>query len=162
VPIELPPLRQRPEDLAALTQHFLEEFTRAFGRSFRRISDDAMQVVRAYAWPGNIRELRNCLERAVLLHDGEELTGEMLQIPGLRDPEEPLEFLDDLREIGERGIPETGVDFERLVSSLERFLITKASEKASWNQSRAARYLRLNRDKLRTRMKNYGMGGGEM
>jgi DNA-binding NtrC family response regulator len=161
VPVELPPLRQRPEDLSPLVASFLEEFSRAFGRGFRSVSAEAMQAMRAYPWPGNIRELRNCLERAVLLHDGDELTAEMLSIPGSGPPGgAPLEFLDDLREIGERGIPESGVDFERLVGSLERFLISKAAEKASWNQSQAARYLRLNRDKLRTRMKNHGLGGG--
>jgi DNA-binding NtrC family response regulator len=159
VPIELPPLRQRPEDVSPLVESFVEEFARAFGRSFCSVSEEAMQLMRAYPWPGNIRELRNCLERAVLLHDGEVLTGEMLAIPGGGFPgDQPLEFLDDLREIGERGIPEAGVDFERLVGSLERFLISKAAEKASWNQSLAARYLHLNRDKLRTRMKNHGLG----
>ncbi|MGQ0723401.1 MAG: sigma-54-dependent transcriptional regulator [Candidatus Eiseniibacteriota bacterium] len=161
VPIELPPLRQRPEDFAPLVESFLEEFSHAFGRSFSGVSGEAMRLMRAYAWPGNIRELRNCLERAVLLHDGTELSAEMLSIPGSGLPgDEPLEFLEDLREIGERGIPEAGVDFERLVGSLERFLISKASEKASWNQSLAARYLHLNRDKLRTRMKNHGLGRG--
>jgi DNA-binding protein Fis len=69
------------------------------------------------------------------------------------------EFLGALREITENGIPERGVDFEGLVGSVERFLITKAAEKAGWNQSRAARYLHLNRDKLRTRMKNYHLPG---
>jgi DNA-binding NtrC family response regulator len=160
VPIQLPPLRDRPEDLPVLAEHFLGEFSRSFGREFRRISADAMTAMRAYDWPGNIRELRNSMERAVLLHDGEELTAAMLQMPGQGRPgaDGELGFLRDLREIDERGIPESGVDFERLVRSMEQFLITKAAEKAGWNQSQAARFLHLNRDKLRTRMRNYRLG----
>jgi len=161
VPIDIPPLRRRPDDLAPLAEHFLAEFAAAFGRSFRRIDEGAMRVMRAYEWPGNIRELRNCMERAVLLHDGPELTAEMLQIPSAMDGsgEEAGGLLDRLRRIGEAGIPEGGIDFEEIVGSVERLLIRKAAEKAGWNQSRAARYLRLNRDKLRTRMRNHRMGG---
>ena len=161
VPIRLPPLRERPEDLRVLAEHFLHEFSRTFGRSFLRVSPDAAGAMRAYGWPGNIRELRNCMERAVLLHDGEELTAEMLQIPGAGPGDgEPLGFLREVGEIRERGIPEDGIDFERLVAQMERFLITKAAEKAEGNQSLAARYLRVNRDKLRTRMRNHRLGRG--
>jgi DNA-binding NtrC family response regulator len=164
VPIELPPLRERPEDLPALVEHFVREFSVAFGKRFAGVADEAMAAMRSYEWPGNIRELRNCMERAVLLHEGGVLTADMLQIlPGAAEPEAEegvLEFLAAMREIQARGIPEEGVPFERLVGSVERWLISKASEKAGWNQSQAARYLQLNRDKLRTRMKNYRLGRG--
>ena len=164
VPIELPPLRERPEDLPALVDHFVQEFSAAFGKRFVGVSEDAMTAMRSYEWPGNIRELRNCMERAVLLHEGDRLTAEMLQIvPGAEEPaaeEGVLEFLSAMREIQTRGIPEEGVPFERLVGSVERWLISKAGEKAGWNQSQAARYLQLNRDKLRTRMKNYRLDRG--
>jgi DNA-binding NtrC family response regulator len=144
VPIELPPLRDRPEDVGALAAHFLEEFSTAFGKAFRSFSTDAREALRSYSWPG-----------------GTELTAQMLQIPGSAVPEEGVtEFLAALRQITEKGIPERGIDFEELVGSVERFLITKASEKAGWNQSQAARYLQLNRDKLRTRMKNHRLERG--
>jgi DNA-binding NtrC family response regulator len=68
--------------------------------------------------------------------------------------------LGTLRAITREGIPDQGIEFERIVGSLERYLITKAAEKAGWNQSQAARYLHLNRDKLRTRMKNYRLARG--
>ncbi len=157
VPMELPPLRDRPEDLPVLLEHFLGEFTQAFGRAFERVGDDAVEAAACYAWPGNIRELRNCMERAVLLHDGDRLTAEMLQIPGTGRtiPADMAELLSEVRRIEEGGIPESGVPFEDLVGSLEQYLIRKAAEKADWNQSQAARLLRLNRDKLRTRMRNY-------
>jgi DNA-binding NtrC family response regulator len=162
VPIHLPPLRKRPEDLPLLAQHFLEEFSAAFGKRFQRISREAMAAARDYEWPGNIRELRNCLERAVLLHEGEVLTAEMLQIPGTCAPalseDEAVSFVHTIREIQSQGIPDEGIDFERIVGAVERYLITMAAEKAQWNQSQAARYLQLNRDKLRTRMKNHRLG----
>ncbi len=162
VPLELPALRERPEDLPVLMEHFLREFSGAFGREFTGVSDDALRAARDYEWPGNIRELRNCLERAVLLHDGGELTASMLQIPGTTaaSPGEVGEFLAEVRRIQDDGIPEEGIAFETLVESLERYLIGKASEKAGGNQSQTARYLHLNRDKLRTRMKNYRLPRG--
>jgi len=160
VPIHLPPLRDRFEDLPVLVAHFMAEFSGAFHKGFVGVSKGAMDAIRAYEWPGNIRELRNCMERAVLLHEGEELTAEMMQIAGGSMPldEGVAEFLDVIRSVSESGFPEQGLPFERLVNSVERFLITKASEKAGWNQTQAARYLHLNRDKLRTRMKNYDLG----
>jgi DNA-binding NtrC family response regulator len=162
VPIHLPPLRDRPEDLPLLIGNFLREFSTSFGKGFRGLTPEAEEVARAYRWPGNIRELRNCMERAVLLHDGELLTAEMLQIPGagVADPAGNT-VLGKLREITEKGIPDDGIDFETIVGSVERYLISRASEKAGWNQSQAARLLRLNRDKLRTRMKNYRLSRGE-
>ncbi len=156
VPMQLPALRDRPEDLPVLLEHFLREFSSSFGKTFRSVGKDAIEAAARYAWPGNIRELRNCLERAVLLHEGDVLSAEMLQIPGTRGPGgDAAGLLQEVRRIEEGGIPEAGVPFEEIVASLEQYLIRKASEKAGWNQSQAARYLRLNRDKLRTRMKTY-------
>jgi DNA-binding NtrC family response regulator len=84
----------------------------------------------------------------------------MLQIPTVAGSSgDAGGLLDRLRRIGEGGIPDSGVDFEAIVGSVERFLIHKAAEKAGWNQTQAARYLQLNRDKLRTRMKNHRIGG---
>jgi DNA-binding NtrC family response regulator len=164
VPIHLPPLRDRFEDLPALVDHFMAEFSSAFHKGFTTVSKGAMDAIRTYEWPGNIRELRNCMERAVLLHEGTELTAEMLQTPGNSGgpvDEGVAEFLGIVRSISETGFPEQGLPFEKLVHSIERFLITKAAEKADWNQTQVARYLHLNRDKLRTRMKNYHLGPRE-
>ncbi|HET9888657.1 MAG TPA: sigma-54 dependent transcriptional regulator, partial [bacterium] len=106
VPIHLPPLRERIEDLPSLVQHFLGEFSRTFGKSLREASPEALNAIRDYAWPGNIRELRNCLERAVLLNEGTCLTPEMLQIAGTGGSPAmeavPAEALSCLREILEK------------------------------------------------------------
>ncbi len=161
VPIHLPPLRDRTEDLPPLVAHFLEEFSRAFGKSFRESTPEALDAIRDYAWPGNIRELRNCLERAVLLNEGPVLTPAMLQIPGRAAPcvsdGAPARALSQLRDVLDKGIPEDGLDYEEIVGSVEKLLIDRAGEKARWNQSEVARILRLNRDKLRTRLKNHGL-----
>jgi DNA-binding NtrC family response regulator len=157
VPVHLPPLRERREDMPVLVEHFLAEFAGAFHKHLHEVTPQALTAIRGYSWPGNIRELRNCLERAVLLNEGTVLSAEMLQLPeGGGGPALPDEtcFVRDLRRILEGGIPEEGIDYEDLVGGIEYFLIRKAAEKAGWNQSQAARYLRLNRDKLRTRMKN--------
>jgi len=159
VPIELPPLRERQEDLPLLMEHFLKEFGAAFGKRFTSVSAEAVSAAREYSWPGNIRELRNMMERGVLLNDGTELTAEMLQIPGGPMPAADIgEFFREIRRIQEQGIPDTGVPLEEIVESVEKYLIRLAGEKAGWNQTRAAQYLRLNRDKLRTRLKNYDLG----
>jgi DNA-binding NtrC family response regulator len=159
VPIELPPLRNRPEDLAVLLETFVKEFSGLFGKRFVRVGESALAAAIRYSWPGNIRELRNCVERAVLLNDGESLEGGMLQVPGgPASAADVADLLTEVRRIEERGIPDAGIPFEDLVASLERYLLNKAGEKAGWNQSQAARYLQLNRDKLRTRMKNHRLG----
>jgi two-component system response regulator AtoC len=156
VPMLLPALRERPEDLPVLLEHFLQEFAKSFAKPFRRVGADAVKAATRYGWPGNIRELRNCMERAVLLHEGEVLSAEMLQIPGTGGPPgDAAGVLQEVRRIEERGIPDAGVPFEEIIASLEQYLIRKASEKAGWNQSQAARYLQLNRDKLRTRMRTH-------
>ncbi len=162
VPILLPPLRERAEDLPALVGHFLAEFSTAFGKSLREPTAQALDAIRSYAWPGNIRELKNCLERAVLLNEGSVLTPDMLQIPGTPispDAEGPSHALAELREILEAGIPDEGVHYENLVGAVERLLIARAGEKVRWNQSQLARMLNINRDKLRTRLKNHGLPG---
>ncbi|MBZ0267953.1 sigma-54 dependent transcriptional regulator [bacterium] len=162
VPIELPPLRERYEDLPVLMEHFLREFAAAFAKRFEAVGADAIAAAREYRWPGNIRELRNTMERGVLLNEGTELSAEMLQIPGGPMPDEDItEFFTAMRRIQEKGIPDSGVPLEDLVQSMERYLIRLAGEKAGWNQTRAAGYLQLNRDKLRTRLKNYDLGRPE-
>lgn len=159
VPILLPPLRERVEDLAPLVAHFLAEFSRMFGKNFREATPEALEAVRTYAWPGNIRELRNCMERAVLLNEGESLAAAMLQIPGSAsrpaDEGAPARAISTLRDVLDQGIPEEGIDYEEIVGSVERLLIARAGEKERWNQTRVARLLRMNRDKLRTRLKNH-------
>ena len=154
LPITIPPLRERTEDIPELSEHFLRLFSERFGKRFRRVGDEARRMLTDYAWPGNIRELKNTMERIALLEDGEELRPE--QIPLHTD--EVDETSDVIRRIEQAitaTIPDDGLDFESLVEELERSLIEKAFRAADGNQSRTAKLLRLNRDKLRYRMKSF-------
>jgi DNA-binding NtrC family response regulator len=112
-----------------------------------------------YQWPGNIRELKNAIERIVLLEEGPELRADHLPFAGARD--EASSIGTKIDQVLSRPIPNEGIEFEQLVADLEREMIVKASDQAKWNQSHTARLLNLKRDKLRYRMKAYGLGDDE-
>jgi DNA-binding NtrC family response regulator len=149
IPITLPPLRERGEDILPLARHFLDNFNREFKMDFRGFTTDVQSLLLKHDWPGNIRELRNVVERAVILSTGEEIGVDSLpwKIKGeRRQPKRP----------GEPGVvvlPETGID----IDDVEKELMVQALEKTGQNQTRAARLLGLTRDALRYRMKKYDL-----
>ena len=157
VPLYVPALRDRREDILPLSKLFMDRFSRQFKKNFRDISTGAERVLTEYPWPGNIRELRNLFERTVLLETGEMLEPHHLKLaPRARAAAEAS--------IGQRidtylttPVPPEGVPFEALIEELERALILQASYATKWNQSRTAELLQLKRDKLRYRMKLYGL-----
>ncbi len=157
VPLHVPPLRERREDVLPLARLFLERFSKAFKKSFRGLAPSAEEVLTSYRWPGNIRELKNLMERTVLLESGEWIEAQHLKLSGrVRAADEAT--------LGQRVddsltgmIPATGIPFEALVEELERALILRASYATKWNQSRTAELLNLKRDKLRYRMKLYDL-----
>ncbi len=169
VPITVPPLRERREDILPLTTHFLRQFNVAFKKDFNRIRPDAERALLEYPWPGNIRELRNLMERTVLLEQGPDLLPQHLHFgvvdafPSLREgeTEDLMSRLDQA--LHDPVIPEAGIPCEELLEEIERALIRKVSAASNGNQSRAAELLRMKRDRLRYRMKIYGMqtGGGD-
>jgi DNA-binding NtrC family response regulator len=155
VPLYVPPLRERKEDIVPLSQLFMGRFARQFKKSFREISPAAERLLLDYPWPGNIRELRNLFERTVLLETGEVLEPRHLRLtPRARPAAEGTlgQRIDDLLN---GALPGGGIPFETLVEELERSLILRASYATKWNQSRTADLLNLKRDKLRYRMKLY-------
>jgi DNA-binding NtrC family response regulator len=159
VPIYVPSLKERKEDIPLLAMHFLRQFNQAFGKGFSGVTPEAEARLLAYHWPGNIRELRNLFERLVLLEDAEFVDVEHLTGAFDRRQEQGQELAAQLDEIlSAPGFPDGGIQFESLMESIERALITKASESTRWNQSRTAELLNLKRDKLRYRMKTYGLG----
>jgi DNA-binding NtrC family response regulator len=157
VPLLVPPLRDRREDILPLGRLFMERYAKQFKKPFRGISDAAERLLTDYPWPGNIRELKNLMERTVLLEQGDVLDAHHLKIsPRTRGADEAT--------IGQRVddaltglIPSTGIAFEALIEELERALILRASYATKWNQSRTADMLNLKRDKLRYRMKLYDL-----
>ncbi len=154
VPINLPPLRDRADDIPLLAMHFLDKFNSQFRKSIRGFTPEAHEMLLQYAWPGNIREMRNLLERTVLLSKvtwlGEADLG--LVLSGTADSESLAEKV--TRALG-GNIPIAGFPLEEALGEIEREIIRLASEKTNWNQTRTAKLLKMNRDKLRYRMKHY-------
>ncbi|MBI5905715.1 MAG: sigma-54-dependent Fis family transcriptional regulator [Deltaproteobacteria bacterium] len=168
IPIHIPPLRERREDILPLADHFLSEFSKEFKRPLDGFSDDAKRRMGAYGWPGNVRELRNIVERALIL--GTENVVELLDLPM------PMESSMDGSDSGARefprrdssgepgspvpsperhgfSLPEGGV----ILEEVERDFLRQALEATQGNQTRAAEILGLSRDALRYRMKKFGI-----
>jgi DNA-binding NtrC family response regulator len=146
IPIVLPPLRERREDVLPLAKHFLLHFTRELGKSVRELSPDGVAALEAYRWPGNVRELRNVIERAVLLADG--------PVIGLRElPPELVSHPLSPPVSATTGAPSDGTS----LPEVERRLLVEALERAGGNQSRAAVLLGISRHQVRTRMRRYGL-----
>jgi len=141
-PISVPPLRERREDIIPLASNFVIHFSAACGKHFPRIAPDLEQRLLAHSWRGNVRELRNLIERAVILEEGPELTG--ISIPLLEHEESPMH--DD-------GIVP--------LDEVEFVMVQRAMTAAGGNQSAAARLLRVSRDQLRYRLKRYREEGRE-
>ncbi len=141
LPITLPPLRQRAEDIPILAHYYVDTYNQEFRKHIQRVSPDAMARLKSYGWPGNIRELRNAVERAMLLGEGTELTADDF----------PMTAAGGARLSERVELPATGIDLEQL----ERSLVVQALERSGWNQTRAATLLGLNRDQIRYRIDKF-------
>ncbi len=153
IPILIPPLRDRPEDLEPLARKFLGHFRKEFRKDVSDIEPAALQAFQRYPWPGNVRELRNAVERAVLLAEGGLVRRADL-------PREIVGGADERR----HGVPATIflLPPEGLVlEELERDLVRQALERAKGNRSQAARFLGLNRDQIRYRIEKFGFESGK-
>src|SRR5213075_332415 len=141
VPLYVPPLRERKEDIIPLSRLFMDRFARQFKKAFRDISSPAERLLLDYPWPGNIRELRNLFERTVLLENGEVLESANLKISSraIRTSENSMGQRIDQHLT--QPPPAGGIPFEHIVEELERALILKASYATRWNQSRTAEML---------------------
>ena len=154
IPIHLPPLRDRKQDITLLVEHFIQKFNKRLARSKTAITPAAMQALHVYHWPGNIRELENLMERVMLLMDGDTITPNDLpwyqgeaQSPtsGMAMDEPPSSEL-PLKE------------YVRLhTSKLERTQIIRALEAENGNVTRAARKLGISRKSLQLKMKEYAL-----
>lgn len=152
IPIEIVPLRERPDDVPLLIAHFTERFAKTRKRKPCRFSDAAMEAIVAYRWPGNVRELENLVERMGILCPDQEIHPEDLpeKIGGVTRPPEPITTSQ---------IPDEGIDFNSLVDQYERSLISKALEKSGGVKNQAANLLGIKRTTLVEKMKKKGMAG---
>jgi DNA-binding NtrC family response regulator len=144
IPILLPPLRERREDIPLLLQHFMTKYSGEFHKVFSRTSEDALQLLTAYAWPGNVRELKNLVERILILEKGDTILPEHL-------PPEITTSHANRPEI-RYCLPATGIRLEEV----EKDFVRQALETATGNQTRAAQLLGISRDQLRYRMQKFG------
>jgi nitrogen regulation protein NR(I) len=164
VPIALPPLRDRKEDVPLLVQHFIEKYDRRLGKKVERVDEEAMQLLMRYPWPGNIRELENLVERSVLFADGPVISAAQLpdslreKAPG---PPVPIAAVGPLGAIA----APSGASMKEIVrqaqAELERELITRALEETGGNVTRAAKRLQISRKSLQIKMKELGLRGTE-
>lgn len=142
MPIHLPPLRERKGDVSLLANFYVDSYNREFRKRVKGITPDAMQLLESYGWPGNIRELRNAVERAMLLVE--------------RDWLKPEDFTTLTRTVGAPTrfqLPPDGVNLEEV----ERQLLVQALERARGNQTHAGQMLGINRDQVRYRIEKFGL-----
>jgi transcriptional regulator with GAF, ATPase, and Fis domain len=158
--IRLPPLRDRRDDIMPLSEAFLEELGREVGRPPAGISREAREILLAYHWPGNVRQLRNSLERAAILCEGGLITGEHLSLPGQPQPPPappagapaPARGADAAPEVASAAAAPPGD-----LATMERAAIEKALHDARFNKAKAARALGLTRTQLYVRLRKYGL-----
>jgi len=150
IKVQVPSLNDRRDDILPIANHFLVEFSRKFGRNFTRISSQAERGLMKHKWTGNVRELKNLIERGVLIGKEPELTLGDLGLEGVAQETEPKQGLE---RSGFPPIPPAGVDLSAIERSLEKFYIEEALIMAEGNESKAAKLLNINHHTYRYRRK---------
>lgn len=152
-PIHIPPLRERKEDISIIASYFLDTFSRSFGRDFKTLSAEAVQLMKEYQWPGNIRELRNVIERICIMNYGPTLLSEHL-------PQEiriasPSAGSLATRQSSSSELLTTDIGLEDAVTNFEKDIIRQALEKNRGNVLQTAAMLKIPRGTLRYKMDKY-------
>jgi len=155
VPITIPPLRERGDDVVLLAEHFLERFKREFRKPALELTPDARARLRDYAWPGNVRELQNAIERAAILANGSKIDTTALQLPSPKPAAEelPAGMLED-QFLWDGPLDEVA---QRAVAHVERFKIQNALRESKWNKTRAAEKLGVSYKTLLTKIRSLGL-----
>ena len=151
IPIHMPPLRERVEDIPLLIAHFIARLTKDVGKSVRAISPESLAILERYHWPGNIRELENIVERAIVLGNSEILAPESLPAH-LRAPRDEQAVNVE--------IPASGMDLEATLMRIENRYIRLALERSGWLQVRAAEMLGLSFRQFRYKLQKHGLRAG--
>jgi two-component system, NtrC family, response regulator AtoC len=160
--LEIPPLRERPEEIEPLARRCMENVARQLGRAAPALSTDALDLMRGYGWPGNIRELRNVMERAVILCSGDEITAEQLPAQKMRRPVEQEALPPTPAPPAMLAMPASapryaGPPGREGRAAAARQAITDALERCAGNQTRAAELLGISRRTLCSRLKEYNI-----
>ena len=150
IPIRMPPLRERKEDIPLLTRHFIEKYAREFGKEVRTISSYGMELLMGHAFPGNIRELENIIERGVAIETSNIILPENLTLAAKADKggeEKSMEL----------HIPDEGIDLNAELEKIEKKAIEEALIKTKGSKTKAAELLRVTFDSLRYRIEKLGI-----
>lgn len=168
IPIHLPPLRERQEDIPHLVNHYLKVFNESKGKNVTGVDPQALKILCNYPWPGNIRELANFVERMVVLSRSGTLTPRDLPAKVLGDtPQEnwapheeevpgdsPRNFTEQSAATLLSGLPEEGISLKQVVEEFEKELIVEALDRTDWVKNKAAQVLGLNRTTTGKKLKN--------
>jgi len=155
VPITIPPLRDRGDDVLLLAEHFLERFRLEFRKPALKFSDATCARLLTYSWPGNVRELQNAIERAAILTNGPTIDASGLQLPSARPTAEqlPVGMLEE-QFLWEGPLDEVS---QRAVAHVERFKIQNALQESKWNKTRAAEKLGVSYKTLLNKIRSLGL-----
>jgi two-component system response regulator PilR (NtrC family) len=154
IPIHVPSLRERRDDIPLLARHFLEQFRKSMEKPIQGISPEAMSLLESYDWPGNVRELENTIERAVALESGAEISARVLpeRVNGISPAVGA-----SLSQAAEVRIPEEGIDFEQVVAGTERRYLQAALAKADGVRTEAAQVLKISYRSFRHYAKKHNL-----
>ncbi|MCK5508060.1 MAG: sigma-54-dependent Fis family transcriptional regulator, partial [Desulfobacterales bacterium] len=144
IPVKIPPLRERNEDIPMLVSYFSEKYSKEFKKEIKKISPYALRLLMGHPFPGNVRELENIIERSVALETTNIILPENLVIPETGEMDENTALSAD--------IPEKGISLNEELARIERLLIKKALQKANGSKTKAAKYLNISFDSLRYRL----------
>jgi DNA-binding NtrC family response regulator len=157
VPIELPPLRDRRQDVLPLAQHFIRKYNEENGRKVsEHIAPEVLSLLENYSWPGNVRELENAIERAVVIAPRDEISRECLR-PEIADPQAARAVVREGAGASAGIDVGRGVNFYDEVRRFEIDLIRRALDQTGGHQSRAARLLGMNPTTLNSKIKTYNI-----
>ena len=150
ISIDVPPLRERKDDIILLADFFLERFCKDMGKGAKRLDPGVQNILQDYSWPGNVRELRNVIERAVIFGQGETIGPDMLPpgVTGRTDLEES--------EVPMEKIWQAGQSIESVLARVESRIIKKALAEAEYNKTKAARMMGISRFALNRRLERLG------
>lgn len=151
--IEIPPLRERKEDIPLLLEHFIKVKTKEIGREFKGFSKGFLEAIMNYSWPGNVRELQNLIERALILAKDGYLTEDLL--PSYTKKSEEPKFINQ-KELINHDITLLSYGHKSL-NDIEKEVILQALIKNNWNQTKTAQYLGISRKQLINKLKKYGL-----
>jgi DNA-binding NtrC family response regulator len=153
-PIQIPPLRERTDDVVILARHFVDKFSREVNKTPLTITEAAIDELRAYPWPGNVRELQNCIERAVILCDGDTIHPRYLNL-SFRQPAAPAVPASPWEQIDLSGSMNEAL--RRVTAEVERRKLEQALKEAAGNKQKAAEHLQVNYKLFLAKLKELGI-----